>query len=287
MPGEFTHIVLIESFIDNFVIEESLKSIIKKHLITYKLGALTPDLFYFSNGTYDYISDKIHEYKTDAIPHFFIQKIKKSREEDLVAFLMGYVSHMVADAVFHPFVNEKVGQYETHKEEHTQFERELDVIICYGLLNKEPIINSRERVIGDLKNGLTKNIISSLFSIISEVYSPNIYDGIFADLVKAMDNIFSAKKDSLEYEKFLGLYPSYESLAKKREDISNLNENSIFGRKIDIFKDCIPVFFSSYEELIGELWRSLSKSSIPCLIPPVNLTTGYCNDSNKPFFWTT
>jgi hypothetical protein len=59
-----------------------------------------------------------------------IWPVKTPADEVRCAWLMGYVSHMVADATVHPVVNAIVGTpYEEHKEEHRLCEMTMDSLI--------------------------------------------------------------------------------------------------------------------------------------------------------------
>jgi hypothetical protein len=136
MAGGYTHLTLVRSSITAGrrkipVLKDVLDSWGR---FTY-LGGISPDYPYLGLDTA--WADNMHKGKTNAmIAHALplIHKERISRPADRAwrqkfAWLLGFVSHMVADVTVHPVVNILVGKYEFHKEEHRICEMNQDVWI--------------------------------------------------------------------------------------------------------------------------------------------------------------
>jgi hypothetical protein len=108
------------------------------------LGAASPDLPYLSikTGRVNW-ADIMHYEKTNSIVlngHQALQGIwtaRKPMHEILLVWLMGFVSHLVADATIHPIVQAIVGPYEQHKEEHRLCEMTQDSLIYHERKNTD------------------------------------------------------------------------------------------------------------------------------------------------------
>jgi hypothetical protein len=59
------------------------------------------------------------------------------REEILLVWLLGFVSHLVTDATIHPIVQAIVGSYDEHKEEHRICEMTQDSLIYFEMKKME------------------------------------------------------------------------------------------------------------------------------------------------------
>ena len=108
------------------------------------LGSESPDLPYLSVkfGHFNW-ADVMHYERTNSIVVSGYNDIKeawlqrKQADEAKFAWLLGYVSHMVADATIHPIVNEIVGAYKQNQEEHRICEMTQDALIYNQITNNE------------------------------------------------------------------------------------------------------------------------------------------------------
>lgn len=148
MPGPFTHIMICEAAknLDEFLGEE-LWQLLNKYYQFLFLGAESPDLAYLSIGVGgNYWADGMHYEKTNGqvISGFeALQTLWRDRtpaDEAKCAWLLGYVSHMVADATVHPIINGIVGPYQESKENqenHRICEMTMDSLIFQELMQGE------------------------------------------------------------------------------------------------------------------------------------------------------
>lgn len=146
MAGAFTH-----SIISNLakskrsILGRELWQLLNRHYQFLFLGSTSPDLPYLSlkTGSVNW-ADVMHYEETNSIVKDGHEKIKNSwnvktpTDEVKFVWLMGYVSHLVADATIHPVVEATVGKYEEHKEEHRLCEMTQDSLI-YNIIMKTDI----------------------------------------------------------------------------------------------------------------------------------------------------
>jgi hypothetical protein len=145
MAGAFTHFILCdEGKSRRQALGPELWQLLNKHYRFLFLGAASPDLPYLSIhlGIVNW-ADLMHYEKTNGIVergHVRLKKAWSSRtpaDEIGFAWLMGYASHLIADATIHPVVEAIVGRYQENKEEHRLCEMTQDAIIYNICRNTE------------------------------------------------------------------------------------------------------------------------------------------------------
>lgn len=136
MAGGYTHLTLVRN-----AITASRKPIPDLQEIfaywgryTY-LGGVSPDYPYLGLDA-DW-ADLMHKGKTNqmircAMP--IVHQMRVAQPDSQVwrqqfAWLLGFVTHIIADVTIHPVVNIRVGKYEQHKEDHRHCEMNQDVWI--------------------------------------------------------------------------------------------------------------------------------------------------------------
>jgi hypothetical protein len=136
MAGGYTHLTLVRS-----AIREGRKNIPDlQDVLDYwgrfaYLGGVSPDYPYL--GLDAEWADLMHKGMTDqmvkcAMPILHRARIDhpEAREwRQQFAWLLGFVSHIIADVTIHPVVNIRVGKYELNKEDHRRCEMNQDVWI--------------------------------------------------------------------------------------------------------------------------------------------------------------
>ena len=148
MPGTFAHITLA-----NALCVESLDAIpglsreTREALGLYEnyceLGSIGPDypsLTVLDPGAARW-ANVMHYYKTadlvrDGVSYFISHPPADPEDKQrCVAWLFGYVSHVVADLTVHPVIAMKVGCYEGHQTQHRKCELHQDVYIFDRILH--------------------------------------------------------------------------------------------------------------------------------------------------------
>ena len=136
MAGAFTHFILCDVAKRKRVsLGSYLYRILNKYSEFLFVGAASPDLPYLSfRGDINW-ADVMHYEKTNSIVlrgQVALKQrwaSKRPLDEATLVWLLGYVSHLVADATIHPVVQAIVGPYEQHKEEHRICEMTQDSLI--------------------------------------------------------------------------------------------------------------------------------------------------------------
>lgn len=138
MPGPFTHLMICEAgmYQDDILGEELAKFLSGRFQFVF-LGAESPDLPYLSLGVGgNQWADAMHYQRTNSLVISGFEALRQiwgvrtPADEIKCAWLLGYVSHMVADATIHPIVNAVAGTpYAEHKEAHRLCEMAMDSLI--------------------------------------------------------------------------------------------------------------------------------------------------------------
>ncbi len=148
MAGAFTHLMISDTGKAwRQQLGKELWQLLNKHYRFLFLGSVSPDLPYLSlkTGGVNW-ADVMHWEKTDSIFNAGYEELKASwnsgSETDRVklVWLLGYVSHMVADATIHPVVKEIVGDYtDETRERHRICEMTQDSMVFFDHRNSEDV----------------------------------------------------------------------------------------------------------------------------------------------------
>lgn len=136
MAGGYTHLTLVRA-----VIREGRKRIpALQDVLDYwgrfaYLGGVSPDYPYL--GLDAEWADLMHKGKSDQIVKYAMPLLYRARNDhpdnqgwrQQFAWLLGFVSHIIADVTIHPVVNIRVGKYELNKDNHRRCEMNQDVWI--------------------------------------------------------------------------------------------------------------------------------------------------------------
>lgn len=137
MAGAFTHFIICDvAKSRRSAIGNELWKLLNKYSQFLFIGAASPDLPYlsFKTGNINW-ADVMHYEKTNSIITSGFNELKETWpyktevDEAKQVWLLGYVSHLVADATIHPLVQAIVGPYEQNKEEHRLCEMTQDPLI--------------------------------------------------------------------------------------------------------------------------------------------------------------
>lgn len=145
MAGGYTHLTLVRSALAKAMNIDGLDGVLANWGHFTYMGGVSPDYPYLAMD--DSWADLMHKGKTHlmiqaAVPMLFEKKSKENRSPDeddawqqQLAWLLGFVAHIVADVTIHPVVNIKVGKYEDNKVDHRICEMGQDVFI-YNFVTK-------------------------------------------------------------------------------------------------------------------------------------------------------
>ena len=120
----------------------------------FQIGSIGPDIPYGSKTDFNIFEsgselaeyfhftkeNQLQKHKPNNMPFHALKRIKdeynkinnKDEYDSIFWFILGYISHMVADGVIHPFVVDKVGKYKNknNAKQHRALEMGIDVLLC-------------------------------------------------------------------------------------------------------------------------------------------------------------
>lgn len=308
MPAGFTHILLAKTFNENAIFndfedEDILKAYLDSSIDYFQLGAIGPDLPYSQlanpfNKNETKIADKFHYEKTNQIPILALGKVREIEDEmkkvEAFSFFCGYISHMVADGIIHPFVRDKVGPYKKNSEKHRLLEMRLDVLFLEYLTkssgNIAEINNSK---IQDQLGNASKNFddIAAIFAdVINKVHNSGVDGAVVTEWAQDMEFLFeTAANEHNQYYAFVPLIAGL--LYKNTEELLNTKDKDLFlgkneaidramnfrGRDTHFFNDCIPTYYKALSPILRRAYEYVFNNSEVLTdreLPAINLDTG-------------
>jgi hypothetical protein len=143
MPGAYAHITLVNLAKETHRLETAGVPIpaiqaVLNHFGFCELGAVSPDYPYLHLGHPESKSwaDLMH-YKHTGEPLKrgieLARELRGADKEKVVAWLLGYAAHVVADVTIHPVVELRVGEYATNSQAHRVCELNQDAYIFQRL----------------------------------------------------------------------------------------------------------------------------------------------------------
>lgn len=320
MPSGITHILLTKKLQDE-IPDSTLNYILADSSAFLTIGAVAPDLPYASIADVDTfllrqsgLADNFHYLKTNQIPLRSLTHLKSIRDNtneqlfyQMFSFFLGYISHVVADGIFHPFIRDQVGNYAQNKSAHRSLELQLDVLY-YRFVTKnsgyplELIYTDIQKELLNYQSNQDWQETFQVFSqLISDVYG--IADTVenIKDWTRGLDNMFSlAGGDHLE---IIRKQEANSFQFKNGKDINaskvliltkpiDRDVNFLQRDKIDCFQDCVPMFFNKFVLIAQNAYKFIFEEGPPLTevdIPAIDLDTGrlIVNDNLNmiPEFW--
>jgi hypothetical protein len=311
----------------NLLTESKFKTKISSGIHFLQIGAVAPDLPYASIADYDLIlsnqlkiADRFHYERTNeialiAFDELASKELKPKALKYSFCFFLGYLSHIIADGIIHPFIRDMVGDYDYHKTDHRVLEMKLDVLYYYHLTERtnKPIQLNYTDIHKELLNITHSNykqtdIVLELFSnYIKQVYKVECPPKMIAGWIEGLYRMFAFAegehpgfyhslpiiKDIIfsNYEMLLTDYDSLLTLGKTTSD--NRPENFLKTNTIHYFDDIIPHFYKVFIPIAEKAYLFVFENGDKLTnedIAPINLDTGRFianNDLNEiPKYWS-
>jgi hypothetical protein len=225
----------------------------------------------------------------------------------MFSFYLGYISHVFADGIIHPFVRDKVGEYAENQSEHRSLEMQLDVLLLEELTENSGFISELNytNLHDELENfsnleGVNK-IVESFSDLIKTTYNEHHSVEKILSWIKGLHRMFGIAEG--DYPKVYRNLKANSFTYRNRSDINrekaiiltkpkDIDINFLKIEKINFFTDCVPQYYSRFTEVaqkaysyVYEEGQELNDKDIPL----INLDTGRLVDANKlnliPEFW--
>jgi len=276
MAGAFTHFMICyESRDKKYGLIPELKSILFNSSEFLYLGAVSPDLPYlsFKGGKINW-ADVMHYEKTNSIAidgHNNLKKdwakLKDDHEEHIkLAWLFGFISHLIADATIHPIVEAEVGPYhesEENRKNHRICEMTQDSLIFKKVRNQEidrAEFSSYIKLCGEssyrssLFNYWRGNMIMN-YSNKGEIPNPKLWFETYTEVIDIVENGLGS------FSRHIGsgtgyVYQTSEEIISNHPDLHERYYTNITlpdGRKGDFYTQG---FLNAVKNVVG-IWNKL------------------------------
>jgi hypothetical protein len=165
MPKELTHWILAERSLAGLSNDSRLQELILKHHDIYLGGAVLPDsLLYLHRGPHAATAQALAKHFHDADGNSFEPLLRAEQHfhdglpPTTLACLLGVITHIQADIVFHPFVYALTGTSEISR----HYKLETDIDVCFLQSGEIPPI----RRMADLMSPFTRTILLDTSALI-------------------------------------------------------------------------------------------------------------------------
>ena len=328
MPSGITHILLSKS-LQNELPDEGLKMNLAAAKNFFQVGAVGPDLPYASIADNDWfltsqsdLADQFHHHRTnqialEALPVIKnISKLLKKKKRAHFAYYLGYMSHIVSDGIFHPFIRDVVGDYEQNQTAHRVFEMRLDVLLFNHFYQRSgmPAEFNKSNIHDELENlekhyktrRMARKVMRSFKNRIASVYGENYEVDKILSWIKGLHRLFDfAEGEHPAIYKNISilddfLFPNLDEVIRKAENIYTLKKpkdrelNFLQQERVHVIDDCIPRFYQVFIPIAEKSYNYVYLNG-PALtekdIPEINLDTGRPVSDHQdldliPTFWS-
>lgn len=326
MASGITHILLMKC-LDDKVENTRLRNILAFGIHFLQAGAIAPDLPYASIADDDFffttqskLADKFHYSDTNEIPLRALKMLKKKRDtfskatlRYMFSFYAGYISHLIADGIIHPFVRDMVGDYKENQTAHRKLEMQLDVLLFNYItrFSGSPIELNYSNIHDELKNfesGFypeTRTVVNSFSKLINDVYEWESTPEEILGWLKGLHRMFDiAEGDHPAIYKNIGfindfLFSNYNELVDRYDSIITLtkpvdrDENFLKKPSVNFFNDCVPQFYKKFIPVLNKSYQFVFNSGPEPNeddISKINFDTGRSLAANEldniPSYWT-
>lgn len=310
MPSGLTHIMLARTIKDrlpSFPQKRDLQDVLLMGQSFLLSGSVGPDLPYASPyddvpfANEEKLADDAHYESTNQISLRAFRRLKQDApiisKRDLVkryCFFLGYTSHIVADGVIHPFVQDKVGVYKGNENQHRNLEMVLDVFLYNHLTfdggeNHDVNFAGLQSVISEiLEIPGSADVLSMYRELIKEVYKTDVPVERIKHWIRALERLVDVSTGAhLPFYRRAKILEGY--VYQRIEDLPGLQhhlilekprfwEENFLGRsKIHFIEDCVPRFYDQFQHiLVKSFLHVFSDGPEPTEedLPAFNLDTG-------------
>lgn len=147
MPSCITHQLVAEEAKKRFPSEAAAAA--EAFADEFYLGCQGPDVFFFyriGNRSEYNLGKFMHRYRVYDVFETFLNALRgeegapdfaNEEKTQILAYLLGFITHYAADCAFHPFVYRYLEEFRCEKREHQQMENDWDVWFLRELRGKE------------------------------------------------------------------------------------------------------------------------------------------------------
>ncbi|MCS7205050.1 MAG: zinc dependent phospholipase C family protein [Leptospiraceae bacterium] len=314
MPKEISHIYFAQQILD--ILPEEIQETISKHKELYFYGSVAPDIYYYYlplNKSYQKlakmdIGKKIHDSSNNLQPiHHLLDDLKNYPYElknKILCFVAGYLTHVAADIVFHPYIYSITGHYFHNdskiqnfaQRNHRLFETCMDLFILKKIykqsikefsLHQKLTIPKKDSVILDhFGKAIKQSFLDNIFSEYLVVKFTHYCYKMHISLIKLFQKnfipklLFGIQKELYKHSTFVLFYYDfdfcnhfdYENFDPAPHPVTNETITGNFYTFTENIKKIGYQFITSIFEAIYE--RPYLPQEWEKLIPHYSLNTG-------------
>jgi hypothetical protein len=305
MAGAFTHMVIVAEAIKSFSVEQNFGKILRENKNFLTLGSVGPDIPYLAHlafGGFDW-ANIMHYHNTNRIVNNSLHSLAVSKARGKIwknelAWLLGFVSHLVADATIHPIVECIVGPYtdESNIQNHRECEMIQDVMILHEITNNDVTYAEYTNFLRTSFEHPSFKQVAYFWAIHAEANCPFIgsfsTERIIDSYIKELDTAEGGNALSRAFRHFNinFVYKTYDEVVKKYPDLVEKYYTNIQlpNGKIGSFRtDGFDYAVRNLSNVWSKIERSIfSKENISQIIPNWNLDTGIDQEKEIRTYWS-
>lgn len=221
MPSTITHTYISLDTLKKVKLKP--KKIIEENFEDYKTFAQGMDILYFYNilclkgNKVQELGHTFHNYKTNEIFKYIIEKNKKNKSKIIFTFLSGLITHYVADSIMHPYINYLAQNKNKLKQKDKHFE--IETSLDNYMINKN---NGYYKTFKNYKLQFNNKRNKETINLINEIYEK------YFDYNKKMGKKYY---HSLKEMKFVFKYLRYDKTGIKRKIYQFIDKNKLNVRR--------------------------------------------------------
>lgn len=296
---------VVEEAIKSFPVDQNLGKILRENKNYLTLGSVSPDIPYLAHlagGGFAW-ADIMHYHRTNgivknALHSLSVTKTKGKIWKHQLAWLLGFVGHLVADATIHPIVESIVGPYtdmDNHNN-HRECEMIQDVMIFKDIMNLELSASEYTDFLKACIQNSSFSKVAQFWAIHAEVNCCTVgkfpTDKIIESYTKELSTAEGGNAFARAFRHF-GLdyvYRTYSDITKNSPDLvkkyySNIQlpNGSLGSFKHDGFEYTVKNLVVMWSRIERSLF---STENISTIMPNWNLDTGIDQETEMRTYWS-
>ena len=305
MAGAFTHMAIVSEATKSFSVGKPLGDLLRTNRNFLTLGSVSPDIPYLAHLAFGGFAwaDIMHYHQTNrlvqnAVHSLAVAQTKGKIWKSQLAWLLGFVGHLVSDASIHPIVESIVGPY-TDKDtnaNHSECEMMQDVLIMKEVLNLELADAEYTNLLRTSFENSSFKKVSEFWARHAEVNCPMAgkfpVEAVIDSYINVLDTAEGGNAFARAFRHF-GLkliYRTHKDVITNAPDLvkkyySNVNlPNGLTG---SFRKEGFDFTVKNVVAVWSKIERALfTKDNITDYVSNWNLDTGVDQDENKTTYWS-
>lgn len=314
MAGAFTHMAIVSEALNHFPASNELGKLLRSNRQFLTLGSVSPDIPYLSHLAQDNIADAIsssdfswadimHYHNTNGIVNNGLHSLAASKKKDNTwklqfAWLLGFTSHLVADATIHPIVESIVGPYTNpnNVSPHRECEMVQDVLVMDEVMNLELSSSEYSNLLEDAISHSHFSKVAEFWATLAKINSPFL---LHFDVEKIIAS-YKLEIDLAEGGNILArafrhlgsgfIYRTKTNLKRNAKDLIAkyyTEVNLPNGRSGDFRKDGFDYAVSNLVQVWSRMYQFVyTSNNIANIIPNWNLDTGIDQNTQQCTYWS-